>query len=103
MASVNGALLTWHTNFFQVVCNHSSGLDDGRERKDEINANHMGMCRFSGHTDPEYCKVRNALQRFQKSAETRRKQRLAEQSMCFNHGCYILNRSSDLSIVIQVV
>lgn len=66
--------------------NESSGLDDARERKDFINANHMGMCRFSGPDDPGYSKVRDVLRRCRQSAEARgNKQRLAEQSVSFNH------------------
>ena len=41
----------------------SSGLDDARERKDFINANHMEMCRFTGSKDAGYRKVKDVLSR----------------------------------------
>ena len=45
----------------KVVGDESSALNDGRERRDIINANHMEMCRFSGPKDSGYRKVKNAL------------------------------------------
>ena len=45
----------------KVVGDESSALNDGRERRDIINANHMGMCRFSGPKDSGYRKVKNAV------------------------------------------
>ena len=45
----------------KVVGDESSALNDGKERRDIINANHMEMCRFSGAKDSGYRKVKNAL------------------------------------------
>lgn len=44
-----------------VVPDCSSLLGDERERAETIQANHREMCRFSGHSDPNYCKVSSEL------------------------------------------
>ncbi|KAH8884927.1 hypothetical protein GQ53DRAFT_602649, partial [Thozetella sp. PMI_491] len=46
----------------KVVEDTSSCLDDPKiETKQHISRNHMNMCRFFGHSDPEYLKVEAAI------------------------------------------
>ncbi|KAI1093694.1 hypothetical protein F5B19DRAFT_117010 [Rostrohypoxylon terebratum] len=41
----------------KVVPDESSHMQDNRDRRERLNANHMQMCRFTGEEDSEYAKV----------------------------------------------
>ncbi|UKZ72562.1 hypothetical protein TrVFT333_000194 [Trichoderma virens FT-333] len=45
-----------------VVPDYSSSIGDAREYAETMQANHIGMCRYSGPNDPNYCKIAGALQ-----------------------------------------
>lgn len=49
------------TPLVQIVEHASSALNDAREHKDHINANHLEMCRFAGPEDSGYRKVKDVL------------------------------------------
>ncbi|EHK20092.1 uncharacterized protein TRIVIDRAFT_48177, partial [Trichoderma virens Gv29-8] len=46
----------------KVVPDYSSSIGDAREYAETMQANHIGMCRYSGPNDPNYCKIAGALQ-----------------------------------------
>ena len=50
----------------QIVDNDSSALDHPYERKDNIDANDMEMCKFRDKDDEEYAKVRAEIIRHAK-------------------------------------
>ncbi|KAJ9659574.1 hypothetical protein H2201_007323 [Coniosporium apollinis] len=54
----------------KVVDDVSSTLNDARERRHYINANHVEMCRFSGPKDPGYRIVKDVLFRCLNSKHT---------------------------------
>jgi len=43
------------------VENTSSKLDHGKEKSEEINANHTMMCRYLGDTDEGYIQVKGVI------------------------------------------
>ncbi|OCL01768.1 hypothetical protein AOQ84DRAFT_425923 [Glonium stellatum] len=53
----------------KVVPDYSSLIGDQREHAETIEANHMGMCRFSGADDPNYHKVAGELRSIYLSIE----------------------------------
>lgn len=53
----------------KVVPDYSSALGDARERAETLQANHMGMCRFTGIDDPNYRKVSGELRHVYASIE----------------------------------
>jgi hypothetical protein len=54
----------------KVVPDYSSLIGDRREHAETLDANHMGMCRFSGADDSNYHKVSGELRSMYRSIET---------------------------------
>jgi hypothetical protein len=48
----------------KIVDDDSSRLDDAREGRDFINANHMMMCRFRDENDEGYNKVKGVVSKY---------------------------------------
>ncbi|KAE8446926.1 hypothetical protein EG329_011557 [Mollisiaceae sp. DMI_Dod_QoI] len=60
----------------KIVDDESSRLDDAREGRDFINANHMMMCRFRDKNDEGYNKVKSVVSKYMDEIQTQAVQEL---------------------------
>lgn len=68
----------------KVVEEFSSSLDHARERKDNINANHMDMCRFSGIDDSGYHKIASVVSKCLESSKMMTRQAPCKRIITFS-------------------
>jgi hypothetical protein len=51
------------------VTTDSSGLDDGHDNWEKLNADHRDMCRFTGSSDVGYQSTKRVIKRFVEEIE----------------------------------